>query len=114
MITEDYPNEIILTINVTRDDIDNGLRKDSENCPIALAGARAVKALFGEAFEEIIVESNIVFTIDGWHYVQQNPISEISKFTKAFDEEDYVSPIELEVRFEIEVTKFDDEYGYEE
>lgn len=105
-----YPNELILKIDVTRDDIDNGLRKQAEACPIALAASRAVKALYGEAFDDVTVESDISFNIDGWHYTQQNPISEIDEFVKAFDNEDYVGPIELEVRFEIEIP---DEEPYE-
>lgn len=110
-MTDDYPNEIILKIDVTRDDIDNGLRKETHACPIALAGARAVKALYGEAFEIIEVDDSISFRLDGYHYTQQNPISEIGEFTKAFDNEDYVGPIELEVRFEIEVPDYDAEYS---
>lgn len=98
-----YPEEIILKINVTHDDIDNGLRKDSEACPIALATARAVKALYGDALETLEVDGDISFVLDGYHYKQQNPISAIGEFTAAFDVEDYVGPIELEVRFEIEI-----------
>lgn len=106
------PREIIwLQVQVTRDDLDNGIRKFGSVCPIALGVKHAVEKQLMTPLLSVDVEGwDIIFSIDGYEYQNFTHHSFINDFVNAFDAEEYVQPFELEIKFE--VIKEEDERDY--
>lgn len=79
----------MIRIEVTQEDIVNGVREDGQNCPIALACRRA-------GLLYVTVDSQIEFDneqgFSGWLRDER-----IEPFVKAFDAGEKVSPMVLEL-----------------
>lgn len=106
---------MIIKIEVTRDDLDNGLRSNGENCPIALAVKRAVKIEYSNKFlDELEVDGGIMINLDGDKYELDNSKQRhfIETFVSRYDAEDFVSPFELALSFEEQ--EREEDYGGEE
>lgn len=108
--------EISLHINVTRDEIENGLRGKADCCPIALA---VIHALEKEdiTYDGIEVDGGIKIIIDRdeyrWDY-RVKDYQKVNDFIKAFDNEDFVSPFELDCEFELFIDEeyYNDDFNY--
>lgn len=81
------------TVVVTRNDIDNGIKRQASCCPIALAVCRTLKI----ASEEQLVEVDYSISITGFE-VRTLDHGQIDKFVKAFDKEELVLPFMFVMR----------------
>lgn len=93
---------MILHINVTRDDLDNGFRFKEDCCPIALAVKRALVKLNPDvALETVSVDGDIEFQFPyfkEWK-LDARYCKPIEEFTYKYDREDFVSPFEMDLFF---------------
>lgn len=83
-----------ISVNVTQEDIDNGVRGDACNCPVALAIGRATEHKYVVmAWREILltIKCNIVYRIDTPRYV--------SNFIESFDAKRNVCPFSFNLEF---------------
>jgi hypothetical protein len=79
-----------MTINVTQEDIDKGVRRISDCCPVALS-------LFRLGYTGITVEHDEVFlTTEHDDYVFALPDT-VAEFIRDFDRRDEVSPFSFEL-----------------
>ena len=77
-----------IKVEVTQEDINNGVRQDGDNCPIACALKRLVKSPE--------VEDDIEFDLDGIRYVARIP-DKASEFISKFDNAVNVLPFSFEI-----------------
>lgn len=92
-----------IKVEVTQEDINNGVRQDADNCPIACALKRLVK--------NPQVEDDIEFDLNEIRYVAQLT-AEASVFISKFDEGDLINV--LPFSFEIEAEeKYQEDYDNE-
>lgn len=103
---------LILKINVTRDDIDNGIRKHGNVCPIALATIHAIKDKFGKEPEGIEADGYIIFTVDGVTYESSFEYCLfLMDWMQSFDEEkNYTGPFEKEIKFIEQEPELEEDY----
>jgi len=83
-----------LMVNVTQEDIDNGVRGSSSHCPIALAMKRQLhktKVSVCEDYNEDTNEGEIVAYRGNWDK-EWKASKAVMKFVKAFDNDKQVKP----------------------
>lgn len=90
---------IKIKVEVTRDDLDNGLRSWGDSCPLALAMKRARSDII-----DIEVSGDDIFfrEIDrrcGWSLRKSSDAFLVRDFTRRYDNEEYVSPFTHEFEF---------------
>lgn len=90
-----------LHVEVTQEDINNGERQDSENCPIACALKRLV--------QNPEVEKSIEFDFEEQRFISRGLTLEISNFIAHFDDGNDVKPFS----FELEAYEKYNEEGFE-
>lgn len=86
-----------ILLEVTRDDIDNGMRSSADTCPIALALIREVKKITNNEPYEVEVDGSFSFYVGWTKYNARKPYKELEQFVKRFDAEDYVAPFTLAI-----------------
>lgn len=105
-----------LKIEVTREDLDNGMRNESQNCPIALATKRALREVTGLPDNDIqvMVDGDINFEIEPrpfeiQHFYLHDKENEafVGEFVTRYDNEDFVSPFVKEMNFVERVPDYD-------
>lgn len=99
-----------ILLEVTRDDIDNGIRSSASTCPIALALIREVRKITNDEPYEVEVDGSFSFYLDNQKYNARKSYIELDEFVKRFDAEDYVAPFTLAV----EADEYEPEEYYEE
>lgn len=92
---------MIIHIEITREDLDNGIRGDSEHCPLALACKREFSKLTDKIGDivDVEVDGNIKISTTSGDLINLND-DRIALFIKRFDREDYPPFREIDLRFE--------------
>lgn len=86
-----------LKIEVTEDDINNGVKYHPCRCPIALAVIRALDV----PVCDVEVENNIYISYLSKQFVYHDPTGEIQYFITAYDHDRLVVPFEFEAEFKL-------------
>lgn len=96
--TETTPETTQVTVEVTEDDIQEGLRGDSENCPTARALCRDLPVSRAEVTRERIRLVPETPNDDGYFdlWRLQTPM-EVAHWVNAFDSGEAVDPLEVEL-----------------
>jgi len=102
---EEFP---YIQVDVTREDLDNGIRKHPCNCPLALALKRALRE-HGADFHEVRVDGANFEDVHVFSYGRDfrfeypeycNPdFNGIEEFVFAFDREEFCVPFSFRVSF---------------
>lgn len=87
------------TVAVIQDDIDNGVREMSTECPVARAVARDLADLVEGSPVEVAVTRLYVFALDEQHIVRHAWLlpHEVSRFVQRFDRGSPVQPFKFEL-----------------
>ena len=81
----------MLTVNVTQDHIDKGVRKEAYHCPVSLALGEA------DPGSDWCVSTLLVMRENGHDVVSIFPPVTVSKFVSRFDNGDPVQPFTFEI-----------------
>lgn len=86
-----------LKIEVTEEDIKNGIKCNPCRCPIALAVIRALDV----PVCDVEVENNIYLIYPNRQFVYRDSTGKIQYFISAYDHDRMVIPFEFEAEFEL-------------
>lgn len=82
---------ITLHVEVTASDVERGLRKDGQSCPIALALQR-------RGYTEIEVDADVISFADGYQHFYCEPPASARTFICAFDNGAEVVPFTFDLK----------------
>lgn len=98
----EFPETLTITINITEDDIKNGIADSCEECPAAIAVYRALTDTDPELYCELIpyVGDGYVHLFQGEDILFSTPQGpDVGHFVENFDDTRYVTPFTVELTF---------------
>lgn len=87
---------VVRIVEVTKEDIVQGCREDSENCPVARATLRTFPEFSGIS----VYEQEVVADYLGW--TRKNPLpEEVTKRIRGYDQGEAMQPFSFELKVDI-------------